>query len=75
MRKDGYVVLGGFLVCFVSAAVAYRVGAHSVGNWIAVPALLISAWAAIGHLVTLDDDMPGDGQIRLGLAVSGTALF
>jgi hypothetical protein len=28
-------------------------------RWISAPALIMSGWAAIGHLVTLDDDAPG----------------
>lgn len=60
MNKAGYVILAGFFACFVAAAVAYRVGAQSVGNWITVPALLLSGWGVIGHLVTLDDDKPGE---------------
>ena len=27
---------------------------------IGVPALILLAWMMIGHLVTLDDDMPGE---------------
>ena len=26
---------------------------------VALPALLLSGWAALGHLITLDDDFPG----------------
>jgi len=28
--------------------------------WLGSPALLFSAWAAFGHLITLDDDYPGE---------------
>lgn len=30
-----------------------------VALWCGVPALVMSAWAAIGHLVTIDDDFAG----------------
>jgi hypothetical protein len=60
MNKAGYLTLAVFFACFVAAAVSYRVGAQSIGNWIAVPALLISGWGAVGHLVTVDDDKLGE---------------
>ena len=28
-------------------------------RWVSAPALIFSGWAALGHLVTLDDDWPG----------------
>ena len=27
--------------------------------WLGAPALIVTGWAAIGHMVTLDDDFPG----------------
>lgn len=59
MTKGGAVVIGVFLVSVLGFGVAFLVGAHSVGNWLGGLTLVFSGWAVIGHLVTLDDDMPG----------------
>ena len=59
MTKGGAVVVGVFLVSVLGFAVAFLLGARSVGNWVGGLALILSGWAAIGHLVTIDDDMPG----------------
>jgi hypothetical protein len=59
VSKGAILVKGAFLISCVGAAVSYLIGARSVGNWIAAPALVLSGWAALGHLITLDDDMPG----------------
>ena len=60
MSKGAISVMSIFLVSCTGAAVSYLFGARSVGNWIAAPALILSGWPALGHLVTLDDDMPGE---------------
>jgi len=60
MSKGAISVISIFLVSCTRAAVSYLFGARSVGNWIAAPALLLSGWAALGYLTTLDDDMPGE---------------
>jgi hypothetical protein len=60
MSKGAISVISIFLVSCTGAAVSYLFGARSVGNWIAAPALILSGWAALGHLITLDDDMPGE---------------
>jgi hypothetical protein len=52
------IVLGVFLASSVGSAIAVITGA-SWWRWVAAPALVMSGWAAIGHLVTLDDDAPG----------------
>jgi hypothetical protein len=59
MTKLGAIVIGIFLTSLIGFAIAFWVGARSVGNWLAVLAFILSGWAALGHLVTLDDDMPG----------------
>jgi hypothetical protein len=59
MTKGGAVVIGVFLASVLGFGVAFLVGADSVGNWLGGLALTLSGWAVIGHLVTLDDDMPG----------------
>ena len=60
MNKGVIAAIGIFLISCVGSATAYLLGARSVGNWISVPALVLSGWAAFGHLITLDDDMPGE---------------
>ena len=59
MTKGGAIVIGIFLASVLGFAAAFLLGARSVGNWVAAPAIILSGWAAFGHLVTLDDDMPG----------------
>jgi hypothetical protein len=59
VTKGGAVVIGVFLASVLGFAVAFLLGARSVGNWMGGLALVLSGWVAIGHLVTLDDDMPG----------------
>jgi hypothetical protein len=59
MNKGGAIVVGVFLASVLGFTVAFLLVAQSVGNWLAATALILSGWAAVGHLVTLDDDMPG----------------
>lgn len=49
-----------FLVSCLSALVAFYLDGPLLGTVLAAPALLLSGWAFVGHLVTLDDDMPGE---------------
>jgi hypothetical protein len=60
MTKGGAIVVGVFLASVVCFTVAFLLGARSVGNWLAAPSIVLSGWAALGHLVTIDDDMPGE---------------
>jgi hypothetical protein len=59
MTKGGAVVIRVFVAAVLGFVVAFLLGARSVGNWAGGLALNLSGWAASGHLVTLDDDMPG----------------
>jgi hypothetical protein len=57
------------LASSLGAAGLRVLGAESVVLPIAIPALVLSGWAAVGHLVTLDDDLSGgwsnpDGDSR-----------
>ena len=47
---------GGLLAGGVVSALA---GQPRLSLWLTSPVLFVSGWAAIGHLVTLDDDAPG----------------
>ena len=46
-----------FFASCVGAVVAMLSG-MSWWRWVSAPALLLSGWAALGHLVTFDDDLP-----------------
>ncbi|HEX6886086.1 MAG TPA: hypothetical protein VF530_22120 [Planctomycetota bacterium] len=80
------VILGGLLVASVAAGLL----GFTWAKWLAAPTLFIAGWAAIGHLVTLDDDAPGgwsnpDGstsfwrrsvvQLLLKFALFGVSLW
>ena len=49
-----------FVASFLFALVAFYFDGPLIGTILASPALLLSGWAFMGHLVTLDDDMPGE---------------
>jgi hypothetical protein len=57
--RGGVFVIGVFLASVIGSVVAFLLGAGKVGNWMAAPSVILSGWAALGHLVTLDDDAPG----------------
>lgn len=90
MTKGAAVVIGVFLASVLGFAVAFLLGARTVGNWLGGLALILSGWAVIGHLVTLDDDMPGGwsnpersrafwlrslGQVAIKMVIFGGALW
>ena len=53
------IVLGLFLASSLGSVMALLAGA-SWWRWVSAPALVLSGLAAIGHLVTLDDDARDD---------------
>lgn len=53
------IILGVFLASLLVALSAILMGYDSQARYIAAPALILSGWAAVGHLITLDDDAPG----------------
>jgi hypothetical protein len=57
MTAYARIVIGIFCVSCVGSVAALLTGA-SWWRWVAAPALILSGWAALGHLVTLDDDAP-----------------
>jgi hypothetical protein len=59
MTRFGAIVIGVFLASVLGFVVAFLLGARSVGNWLGGPAIILSELVAFGHLVTVDDDMPG----------------
>ncbi len=58
MSVAARIVLGIFLASCLGSVVALLAGAPW-WRWVSAPALVFSGWAALGHLVTLDDDAPG----------------
>ena len=59
MSKRGQAVLGAYLALFVASATAFHFGAELLGKGIAVPLAFLSGWAFLGHLITIDDELPG----------------
>lgn len=59
MRTFHRVVLGFFVASMAASLLASVVFGSRAALWCGMPALLISAWAALGHLVTLDDEATG----------------
>lgn len=56
-RKPLYLF---FMASYVSALAAALGRQNELAMWLGGPALILSGWAFAGHLVTLDDDMPGE---------------
>ncbi len=54
------IVIAIFVTSILAAAVAMSVGHQLQAKYIAGPALALSGLAALGHLITLDDDAPGE---------------
>lgn len=56
--------LARIALCIFVASLGGSIGASFLltsptALWIGLPAIVLSAWAAIGHVVTIDDDAPG----------------
>lgn len=48
------------MLSYVSSMAASISGLGQLGMWLGAPAVALSGWAFIGHLVTIDDDAPGE---------------
>ena len=59
VRKRIQTVLGGYFALFVASATAFHFGAEFLGKGLAFPLIILSGWAFVGHVVTMDDDFPG----------------
>ena len=59
MSKRGQAVLGAYLALFAASATAFHFGAEFLGKGIALPLLFLSGWAFLGHLITIDEELPG----------------
>jgi hypothetical protein len=53
------IALGVLVASLAASVVASMLFSSRVALWCGMPALVMSAWAAIGHLVTIDDDAAG----------------
>ena len=53
------IALGLFVASLVASVAASVLLTARAALWCGMPALVMSAWAAIGHLVTIDDDAAG----------------
>jgi hypothetical protein len=54
------IVIGIFLTSIVVALITLFFGHETSAQYAAAPALILSGLVALGHLVTLDDDAPGE---------------
>ena len=48
------------MLSYVSAMAASIAGLEDIAMYLGAPAIFIAGWLFFGHLVTLDDDMPGE---------------
>jgi hypothetical protein len=60
LREHPFLV-GAFAVSYLGAIAAKIIGVpRDIVLGLGLPALVLSGWAALGHLITLDDDYPGE---------------
>ena len=59
MNKRGQAVLAAYVALFAASAIAFHFGADAFGKGMAVPLVFLSGWAFLGHLITIDDELPG----------------
>lgn len=60
MNRAGKAIVGVLIGSYIGSGSALLLGAHSSGKLLIIPALVLAGWASFGHLVSLDDDMPGE---------------
>ena len=60
MNRTGKIGQGLLAASYIGSSVALLVGAHSLGRLLVLLALVVSGFAALGYLVTLDEDMTGE---------------
>ena len=59
MGRFGRAVIGVYACSVVASLAAFAVGARTLAGYLALPGLLLSGMAFLGHLVTLDEDAAG----------------
>jgi hypothetical protein len=60
MSRIGKAMLVVVAASYAASGIALLIGARSLGRLSIVPALVLTGWASVGHLVTLDDDATGE---------------
>ena len=60
MSVSGKIVIAVLVISYLTAFIALVIGAGAEGRIAAAPALVLSGWGLFGHLITLDDDIPGE---------------
>ena len=56
----GRIIIAIILVSLTASLLGKLFGYSALAKYIGAPALALSGWAALGHLLTLDDDAPGE---------------
>jgi hypothetical protein len=60
MSRFQKIAMAIFLLSLSASVAASHFYTSSAALWLGVPALIMSAWSALGHLATIDDDYPGE---------------
>lgn len=59
--REHPILVGAFVASYIGAiAVKLLGGPRDIAFGVGLPAIVFSGWAALGHLITLDDDYPGE---------------
>jgi hypothetical protein len=59
MGRFARTVIGIYVCSLIASLAAFAIGARAVAGYLALPGLLLSGLAFLGHLVTLDEDAAG----------------
>ncbi len=54
------MIVSIFVASLLAGLAFVFLGFEAQAKYVAAPALVFSGWAAMGHLLTLDDDAPGE---------------
>jgi hypothetical protein len=60
MGKFQKLILTAFVISFVGGVAASMLEYGEIAKAVGAPALVLSGWASFGHIITLDDDVPGE---------------
>ncbi len=58
MERSSLFARALFILSLLASLTAAVLAVPRLSVWLGTPALVLSAWAFVGHLVTLDDDHP-----------------
>ena len=59
MSRFARIIIGIYVWSVVASLGAFAIGARTAATYLACPGMLLSGWAFLGHLVTLDEDAAG----------------